>query len=407
MKIIVQKFGGSSLATAALRENAIRHVWRAMNEGFRPVVVVSAMGRRGDPYSTDTLFSLAREAGGPSAGREMDLLLSCGEIISAALMAQTMQGRGLPALALTGAQAGIMTDGRFGEASVLWVNTEHLLRDLDEGKVPVITGFQGVTASGEITTLGRGASDTTAAVLGTALSAELIEIFTDVDGVKTADPRVVPQAVTLEKMTYAEVVEMALLGAKVVHPRAVEIAREGRIPLKVRATAGDGEGTLIGDGRIPGKNGEVGSDRPVVGIAHVPGRAHLRLDLGETARETVPMVFEVLGDAGISVDMIEVSPNQVRVTISDSRVQTAREVLEELGLAPEIAPGYAKVSVVGAGMHGLPGVMARVARALADAGVTIYQSTDSHANISCLVREEEAATAIATLHDEFKLHIAY
>jgi aspartate kinase len=404
MKIIVQKFGGSSVATAAMRECVTQHVARAMSEGYQPLVVVSAMGRRGDPYATDTLINLARAVGGPWGGRELDLLMSCGETISAAVMAQVLRGKGYPAVALTGAQAGIITDEHFGEARVLRVNSDRTLRELSEAKIPVVTGFQGVTAAGDITTLGRGASDTTAAVLGVALAAEMIEIFTDVDGVKTADPHIVPKAVTLKQMTYSEVVEMALLGARVIHPRAVEIAREGRIPLKVRATAGEGPGTLITDGTTPGRVGEVKNDRLVVGIAHVAGRARLRLALNAAAPNAISSVFRALGDAGISVDMIDVSPERIRVTIEAAYSEAAEKVLQAMDLNPEIEQGFAKVSVVGAGMHGVPGVMARVAGALASAGLTIYQSTDSHANISCLVREEAAATAISVLHDEFGLH---
>jgi aspartate kinase len=407
LRIIVQKFGGSSVATAALREEAITQVARALEEGLQPVVVVSAMGRFGDPYATDTLIALGRENGAALGSRELDLLMSCGETISAAIMAMTMRSKGLPAVALTGAQAGIITDSRFGEARVLRVNSDRLLRELDNRSIPVITGFQGITAQGEITTLGRGASDTSAAVIGVALGAELIEIFTDVDGVKTADPQVVPQAVTLERMTYSEVVEMALLGAKVLHPRAVEIARQGRIPLRVRSIHGEGSGTLINDGYVSGQNGEASKDRLVVGIAHVPGRALVRLDMSsEGASETVPAVFfRALGDAGISVDMIELSPEHLRVTVAESQAETAREILNGLDLSVEVVPGFAKVSVVGAGMHGVPGVMARLTEALAGVGVSIYQSTDSHANISCLVREEEASLAIATLHEEFRLHL--
>jgi aspartate kinase len=406
LRIIVQKFGGSSVATAALREEAIRQVVKALEEGFLPVVVVSAMGRTGDPYATDTLIALGRENGASFGSRELDLLMSCGETISAAVMAMGMKSKGLPAVALTGAQAGIITDSRFGEARILRVNTDRLLRELENRRIPVVTGFQGITAQGDITTLGRGASDTSAAVIGVALGAELIEIFTDVDGVKTADPQVVPQAVTLERMTYSEVVEMALLGAKVLHPRAVEIARQGRIPLKVRSIHGDGSGTLITDGDFPGPEGEATKDRLVVGIAHVPGRAQLRLDMSASASKTLPAAFfRALGDAGISVDMIELSPDYLRVTIAGSQAEMAREVLNGLNLDVEIVPGFAKVSVVGAGMHGVPGVMARVTEALARVGVSIYQSTDSHANISCLVREEEAALAIATLHEEFRLHL--
>jgi aspartate kinase len=319
-------------------------------------------------------------------------------------MAQTLKAKGYPAVALTGEQAGIVTDDHFGEARVVRVNTERLTEELAEGKIPVVTGFQGVTATGDITTLGRGGSDTSGAVLGVALQAELVEIYTDVDGVKTADPRLVPTAITREHMTYAEVVEMALLGAKVIHPRAVEIAREGRVPLKVRSTTGNGNGTLITDGQQSGKVGDLKNDRPVVGIAHVLGRAHIRLCLQDVGPATISSVFRSLGDAGISVDMIQVSPEQIRVTIEDALSEKAHLVLEQLGFEPSISSGFAKVSVVGGGMHGVPGIMARVTGALFRAGVVIYQTADSHANISCLVQEKDATTALTALHEEFELH---
>jgi len=404
MKVIVQKFGGTSVATGQIRERVVHHIMRAMSEGYRPVVVVSAMGRDGDPYATDTLIKLALSVGGPPAGRELDLIMSCGEVISAVVMAQTLKSKGQPAVALTGGQAGIITDEYFGGAGILRVDPKRIWRELEEGKVPVIAGFQGVNESGDITTLGRGASDTTAAVLGVALGAELVEIYTDVDGIKTADPRLVPNAVTLSHVTYSEVVEMAHLGAKVIHPRAVEIAREGRLPLKVRATLEDGPGTLITDRRPGGGIDKLKSDRPVVGVAHVPGRTQVRIDLtGCIGPVTVAGVFRALGDAGISIDMISVTPEQILFIIAADAAEQAEKVLRGLGLAPVITKGFTKVSIVGAGMHGVPGIMGRVATALTKAGVAIYQTTDSHANISCLVKEEGAAKAVAALHDEFGL----
>ncbi len=404
MNIIVQKFGGTSVATSAVRENVVRHIVRAMSEGYRPVVVVSAMGRSGDPYATDTLIELCRQTGGPTGGRELDLIMACGEIISAVVMAQTLKSKGQPAVALTGGQAGIITNEHHGEASIFKIEVERLLHELEEGKVPVVAGFQGMSARGDVTTLGRGASDTTAAALGVALGAELVEIYTDVDGVKTADPRIVPNAVTLTHATYAEVVEMAHLGAKVIHHRAVEIAREGRVPLKVRSTMGDGPGTLITDRRIAGQVEELQGDRPVVGIAHVSERTQVRIDLDNAiAPVAVAGVFRALGDGGVSVDMIDVTPEQIRFTVGSDDAEQSAAVLEGLGLAPRLESGFAKVSVVGAGMHGVPGIMGRVAAALARANVVIYQTTDSHANISCLVREEGVAASVTALHDEFEL----
>lgn len=404
LKIVVQKFGGTSIASSSLRELVVRHVVRAMSEGYRPVVVVSAMGRVGDPYATDTLIKLARETGGPQVGREIDMIMSCGEVISAVVMAQTLKSKGHPAVALTGGQAGVMTDEHHGQASILRIGAERLQHELEEGKVPVVAGFQGISASGDITTLGRGASDTTAVALGVALAAELVEIYTDVDGVKTADPRIVPNATTLTHVTYSEVVEMAHLGARVIHPRAVEIAREGRLPLKVRSTSGEGLGTLITDRRLDSGVDKVTSDRPVVGIAHVPERTQVQIDLsGSLGPVTVAGVFRALGDSDISVDMIHLTPKEIQCIISTTDADQARDVISGIGLAAQLEPGFAKVSAVGAGMHGVPGIMGRIASALARVNIAIYQTTDSHANISCLVREEGVALAVKALHDEFGL----
>lgn len=404
LKIVVQKFGGTSIASSSLRELVVRHVVRAMSEGYRPVVVVSAMGRVGDPYATDTLIKLARETGGPQVGREIDMIMSCGEVISAVVMAQTLKSKGHPAVALTGGQAGVMTDEHHGQASILRIGAERLQHELEEGKVPVVAGFQGISVSGDITTLGRGASDTTAVALGVALAAELVEIYTDVDGVKTADPRIVPNATTLTHVTYSEVVEMAHLGARVIHPRAVEIAREGRLPLKVRSTSGEGLGTLITDRRLDSGVDKVTSDRPVVGIAHVPERTQVQIDLsGSLGPVTVAGVFRALGDSDISVDMIHLTPKEIQCIISTTDADQARDVISGIGLAAQLEPGFAKVSAVGAGMHGVPGIMGRIASALARVNIAIYQTTDSHANISCLVREEGVALAVKALHDEFGL----
>ena len=404
LKIVVQKFGGTSIASSSLRELVVRHVVRAMSEGYRPVVVVSAMGRGGDPYATDTLIKLARETGGPQVGREIDMIMSCGEVISAVVMAQTLKSKGHPAVALTGGQAGVMTDEHHGQASILRIGAERLQHELEEGKVPVVAGFQGTSASGDITTLGRGASDTTAVALGVALAAELVEIYTDVDGVKTADPRIVPNATTLTHVTYSEVVEMAHLGARVIHPRAVEIAREGRLPLKVRSTSGEGLGTLITDRRLDSGVDKMTSDRPVVGIAHVPDRTQVQIDLsGSLGPVTVAGVFRALGDSDISVDMIHLTPKEIQCIISTTDADQARDVIYGIGLAAQLEPGFAKVSAVGAGMHGVPGIMGRIASALARVNIAIYQTTDSHANISCLVREEGVALAVKALHDEFGL----
>ncbi|MFO7310929.1 MAG: aspartate kinase [Bacillota bacterium] len=402
MRILVQKFGGTSVVTAELRRQVVQRILEAREAGCRVVAVVSAMGRAGDPYATDTLLQLL-DNGTEADPRDRDLLLSCGEVISCVVLAHALRAQGCPAVALTGRDAGIITDDNFGNARILRVETERLLRHLREGRVAVVAGFQGVTVDGQVTTLGRGGSDTTAAALGVALRAEAVEIFKDVEGVYTADPRLVPDAVRLERLSYREIVEMAHLGAKVVHPRAVEIAMEGRVPLRIRSTVGSGPGTLVCDGFGEGLGR--GVDRVVTGIAHVPGRVQFRLPNGgqqdgdETARE----VFAELGKAGVSADMIYVSPEAVAFIVDQGNRRRAENVLRNLGVPFEVTEGLAKVSVVGAGMHGVPGVMARVLRAMHRAAARVLQTTDSHANISCLVSEADVARAVRALHDEFGL----
>ena len=407
MRIVVQKFGGSSLATAEMRREAMQRVQETVEEGLRPVVVVSAMGRMGDAYSTDTLLNLVRETNPGAEGTNLDLLLSCGEIISAGIFAEGLSQMGLPAVALTGWQCGITTDDAHFAARVKRVQGGRLFELLNAGKIPVVAGFQGVTEKGVVTTLGRGGSDTTAAVLGVVLKAERVEIFTDVDGIKTADPELIPDAPTLQAMSYREVVEMGHMGAKVLHPRAAEITMEEGIPLQIRSVIHSKGGTTIG--RTAKSRaafcGEEVSDRVVTGIAHLGKRAQVRItgtndfhssDLGAE-------VFRLLAEASVSVDLIYFSPDLIAFVIDQAKVETARSVLSPLGLSVKIKVGFAKVSVVGAGMHGVPGVMARVVGCLESDGIPIYQTTDSHANISCLVLEEHMAGAVRALYKEFQL----
>ncbi len=396
------------MATPAQRETAAGRVLEARALGYMPVVVVSAMGRMGEPYATDTLLSLLRGIRCEPDRRDRDLLMSCGEIISAVVMAHTLRAAGCEVAALTGAQAGIITDEDYGNTSILEVRPARVLRHVREGKVVVIAGFQGVTRSGEITTLGRGGSDTTAAALGVALGAELVEIYTDVDGVMTADPRIVPDARSLRVITYREVAEMAHLGAKVVHPRAVEIAMEGRVPLKIKSTFSDMPGTLITDDARAGEPVAIRADRVATGVAHIPNVAQIRVDSSVDVNESgiAVRIFRTLADAGISVDLINVFPELVCFTVSEDAVDRALEALRALeldGVTIGAMRGCAKVSVVGAGMRGVPGVMARIVEALAHANVKIYQTADSHASISCLVKREDMQKAMRELHAKFGL----
>lgn len=407
MRIVVQKFGGSSLAAADLRREAMQRVWEALETGFSPVVVVSAMGRIGDPYATDTLLQLMRETNPKAQGANVDLLLSCGETISAALFAEGLCALGVPAVALTGWQCGITTDEVHFGARVLKVDCERLWEVLRQGRVPVVTGFQGVTEQGVVTTLGRGGSDTTAAVLGVVLKAERVEIYTDVDGIKTADPRLVPDAPTLQVMSYREAMEMAHMGAQVLHPRAAEIAMEEGISVQIRSLQHSTGGTVIGHGikARTALGGEQVSDRVVTGIAHLDKRAQVKIRGVDDFHVSGlgAKVFRVLAEAQVSVDLINLAVDSIMFVIDEAKIGTARQVLAPLGLVVEITPGFAKVSVVGAGMHGVPGVMARVVNCLSAEDIPIFQTSDSHANISCLVLEEHTARAVQALYREFHL----
>lgn len=404
MRIIVQKFGGTSVATPEGRLLVADRVERAVREGFATVVVVSAMGRHGAPYATDTLIQLANTACPDLAPREMDLLLSCGEIISSVIVAGTLKARGLPVMVLTGGGAGIITDDTFGGAHILKVDPGATLKRLREGLVLVVAGFQGRTQSGEVTTLGRGGSDTTAAALGGALKAEVVEIYTDVDGVKTADPRLVPDARTLSVTTYDEIAQMAHYGAKVVHPRAVEIAMQHRVPLRIKSTFQDGPGTLITYSiEAAGTSwSELHTDSPVTGVTHVSGLAQISVTATDGAG-TLQSAFRTLADSGISVDLINVSPGSATFCIEERKLLRAEAVLSGLGLAPAVRTGCAKVSVVGSGMRGRPGVMATIVEGLHRAGVEILQTADSHVTISCLVESTQLQIAVQALHDAFDL----
>jgi len=402
----VQKFGGTSVATYEEREKVVEKVREGLAQGFKLVVVVSAMGRKGAPYATDTLVELAQAVGAEKRlnPRELDLLMSCGEIISAVVMAQTLKTAGIKAVAISGGQAGIITDQNYNNAGIIEVKPENMVKLLQAEEVVVVAGFQGVTKEGEVTTLGRGGSDTTAVALGVALNAEEVEIFTDVDGVMTADPRMVPEARPLKIMTYSEVCEMAHLGAKVVHPRAVEIARAARIPLRIRSTFSIEEGTLITDGSSLATV-EIKGDKVVTGLAHIPNVARVNLISEKNLNQEgmALSVFQLMADAKISVDMIQVSPDRISFIVDEERFEDVLAVLKETKLTIDAEKGYAKVAVVGAGMRGVPGVMARVISGLYRAGIPIMQTTDSHTNIACLVKKTEMSKAMRALHEEFDL----
>ncbi len=399
MKILVQKFGGTSVKSTEARSAAVGKIAAAKESGLAPVVVVSAIGRAGDPYATDTLIDFARKAaGGEVSPREKDLLMSCGETVSAVIMSSLLEKQGYKAIALTGWQAGIYTNDRFGDASDFEVDTTKLKALIEDGIIPVVTGFQGITRGGDITTLGRGGSDTTAALLGSALRAEAVEIYTDVDGVMTADPRLVPEAKVIHDASYNEVFQMADHGAKVIHAKAVEAAMRGNVPLIVRNTMNVTAGTRIFS--VLPDSGKEAQD-VVSGIVYSGGRAQIKVS--GTNAASVKELLRALAESDISIDLINVFPDNVVVTIDEERAEKAKAILGSLKIDHEIACGLGKVSAIGARMRGVPGVMARIIRALTDAGAAVLQTADSHMTISCLIRAEDAQRAVRALHTEFGL----
>lgn len=406
MRYLIQKFGGTSLATPELRNRVADKIIAAKEEGYMPVVVVSAIGRAGEPYATDSLISLARQTCRDLSAREMDLLMSCGEVISGVLMVANLQAKGHEAIFLTGAQAGIITDKNFNEARILKVNPQNIIKHAQEGKIVVVAGFQGVTEDGEITTLGRGGSDTTAAALGVALNAVCIDIYTDVEGIMTADPRVVEEARLLEAISYDEVCHLAHEGAKVVHPRAVEIAMQKNIPLRVRSTFTDTPGTLVTSyGEIYKETIDITRDRIITGITHISGITQFKVPVepGSEGLKQQRRMFRGLALAGISIDFINVLPEMVIFTVKDDVAQKAAQVLENTGFKPEILTGCAKVSAVGAGMMGVPGVIADIVEALTREDVEIQQCNDSHTTVWILVKREDMEKAVRALHRQFGL----
>lgn len=404
MKIVVQKFGGTSVANEQARDKVLEKITGAVSQGYLPVVVVSAMGRRGDPYATDTLLDLVRKAHSQIPAREMDLLAACGEIISGVVLVAALIKKGLAASFLTGWQAGIITDDHHGDARILRVGPGHILKLLERNIIPVVAGFQGISEHGEITTLGRGGSDTTAAALGVALNAEYIDIYTDVDGIMTADPRIVERAKLLDVVTFNEICQLAQEGAKVIHPRAVEIAMQKNIPIWVKNTFSEHPGTLVtGNQEAQGTNG-VKRERMITGIAHIAGITQIKVMLARDNGITEQYrIFQAMAEAGISVDFINADPQVVAFTVKDELAEKAGTILGELGYQVNLTPGCAKVAVVGAGMTGIPGVMAAIARALYREQINILQSADSYTSIWVLVRNQDMEKAIRALHTEFCL----
>ena len=403
--IIVQKFGGTSVADTDKIKNVARAVIREKNNGKDVVVVVSAMG-----HTTDILTKLAKEISPNPSSREMDMLLSTGEGVSIALLAMALQAQGCDAISMNAMQVGIITEKIHSKARILEIKTDKIYKHLEEGKVVVIAGFQGVTDELEITTLGRGGSDTSAVALAGALNAERCDIYTDVEGVYTTDPRVVPCATRLKEVCYEEMIELANSGANVLHPRAVETAERYEVPVRVRSTFKLNDlGTLI----IGANKMEL--QRPVTGVASDTSRLRVVVCDVQDNPGTAAALFDGLADEGISVDMIiqsyarkSLNTNDIAFTIEKSDLERTKQVLEKVRSELNYSNIYiddkiAKISIVGAGMIGRPGIAAKMFRTLAKLGINIKMIATSEVKISCLVDEEKAQEAVEALHTIFGL----
>jgi aspartate kinase len=458
MRILVQKFGGTSVDSDEHRQMAATRVARAVQNGWSVVVVVSAIGRQGAPYATDTLVSTLRnvDPSVPPSPREMDLLMACGEIISTVVMAQTLRAMGFDTVALTGGQAGIATDYDFGNARILSIDPSYVVRMLETGKLVLVAGFQGVTQQGAVTTLGRGGSDTTASALGAALKPYAeevgVEIYTDVDGVKTADPRLVSDARTLFCASYEEVAEMAHMGAKVVHPRAAEIANQYSLPLWVKSTFAEAPGTLIaGRDTLPEE-----VRLRVTGVTHTGRIVYLRFELptgDEDDKAVIELaIYRMLQREKISLYLNSTSGGAFSFAIAREHLGRIRDLLDGLVVPIKIGgrrrPPFGRVYLLGLGLKqsgfeaqqkmledaasfvelhtveaevtenctvvsviasrftGVPGVIALILDTLAKANVAVFQTADSEFSISVLIPEGDAAKATLALHQVFGLKTA-
>jgi len=395
-QIAVMKFGGTSVATPEQRAHLLARVRDAVAAGFSPVLVVSAMGRAPAPYSTDALLALLD---GESATPESDLLLACGENIAAAVVAKYLRDNAIPARAFTGREAGIRTDARHGNARILAVDPTGLLGAIAAGYVPVVTGFQGASPEGATTTLGRGGSDLTAVAIGDALDAERIDIYTDVSGAMTADPRRVERARSIPQASLEEMAELASHGAKVMHAVAAEYARERERTYAIKGLVDD-RGTLVVE--------SMRHDAPVTGVAVSDRLTWVRVIRGdiESPKRRMEVELEMfarVASAGISIDQVAINQSGVSFVVDGDRGTELRALLGDLNLAVRVREGCAKLSIVGAGMRELPGVILRVVEALSAANVEVIHLTDSNVTISVLVPDPDAARAERAVFDAFEL----
>ncbi|MDD5289080.1 MAG: aspartate kinase [Dehalococcoidales bacterium] len=404
MALIVQKYGGSSVATAERIKSVAQRVAKVHNSGDQIVVVVSAMGD-----TTDDLIKLAGQVTSQPHPREMDVLLSTGELVTSTLLAMTLTDMGYKAISLSGAQAGIKTNGDYRMAKIVKVETKRVLEELAEGQIVIVAGFQGITDDMDVTTLGRGGSDTSAVALAAALGAKVCERLTDTDGIYSADPRVVPEAVRLEEIGYEEMLELATYGNKVMQPRAIELAELYSIPIRVASSFNDNPGTLIHGGvsmEIRNKVRSVAYDLDVakitvVGIPDKPGIA--------------ASIFVPLAKAGISIDTIvqnssinniaDLTFTVTKAQITDA-MKVAKPIAKKIGAKDVVSDTeLGKVSIVGTGMQNTPGFAAKMFATLSDNGINIELISTSEIRITCIIKESKVKEAVRALHKAFEVEV--
>lgn len=410
MGIVVQKYGGSSVATVERLQAVARRVAEAARAGDKVVVVVSA---RGD--TTDELLALAGQLTDQPGGRELDQLLATGEAQSMALLALALDGLGIPARSLSGGQAGIHTAGRWGRARIARVTPGRLHKVLATGEVAIVAGFQGVNGRRDVQTLGRGGSDTTAVALAAALGATRCDIFTDVDGVYTADPRLVPDAIRLERIGYAAMAELAWRGARVMHPRAIELGALYGVEIAVRSSLNDGPGTIIGPDSpstdLPATEESMERSGTLSGVVHDAKVARITIAGLPAGPATLARIFGPLAGAEVSIDVIVESTGpdgliDLGFTIASDDLATALPIVEsiatDLGARVASQGGLAKISLVGTGMLNRPGYAARLFATLAEAAIPCLMVSTSEISVTCVIAQEAATRAVARLHDTFR-----
>jgi len=404
MTLIVQKYGGSSVADAERIKSVARRIAQAKDAGNQVVVVVSAMGD-----TTDELIQLAYQISQKPDNRELDVLLSTGEVVSSTLLAMALHEMGYAAISLSGAQAGIRTDAAHSRARIVEVEAKRVKRELEKGNIVIVAGFQGITEEMDTTTLGRGGSDTTAVALAASLDAKECQIFTDVEGVHTADPRLVPEARKLADIGYEEMLELATYGAKVMHPRAVELGELYKIPILVASSFTGNPGTLIHGGASMEVRNRVRS------IAHDLNVAKITV-VGVPDRPGIAAaLFEPLARANVSVDTIVQNASienitDLTFTVAKGDLSRAMEVVEpiarSIGARQCVSDAkLGKVSIIGTGMQNTPGFAARMFQALSEKNINILLITTSEIRITCIIEEGQVKDALRTLHRAFELEV--